>query len=328
MEYATLGGTGLRVSVAGLGCGGNSRLGQAAGGSEAESVALVRRALDLGVNFLDTAAAYGTEGIVGAALRGVPRDSVVVSTKAIVQRDGEVLPADEIIASLDRSLRQLGTDHVDVFHLHAVPPSAYDAVRERIVPVLLRERERGRLRHLGITETGPRDPKHLMLQRAVHDPVFEVVMLAFHMMNQNARATVFPHTRRNGIGTLLMFVVRSLFSIPGRLQATMKELAEAGRVPRRLAETDDPLGFLVHEGGAASVIDAAYRYARHEPGADVILFGTGDVAHLERNVASILAPPLPEADVAQLNGLFGALEGVGLDRPIPPAPRRPGAAPP
>jgi aryl-alcohol dehydrogenase-like predicted oxidoreductase len=323
MEYTTLGGTGLRVSVAGLGCGGNSRLGLASGASEAEAVALVRRAIDLGVNLFDTAAAYGTEPVVGAALRGVPRDSVVISTKANVHRDGEVLPPEEVLASLDRSLRQLGTDHVDVFHLHGVPPALYDAVRERIVPPLLRERERGRLRHLGITETGPNDPRHLMLQRAVHDPVWEVVMLAFHMMNQNARATVFPHTRRNGIGTLLMFVVRSLFSIRGRLQATMAELAEAGRVPRALAETDDPLGFLIHEGGAASVIDAAYRYARHEPGADVILFGTGDAAHLERNVASILAPPLPEADVARLNELFGALEGVGLDLPIH-RPRRQG----
>jgi aryl-alcohol dehydrogenase-like predicted oxidoreductase len=88
-------------------------------------------------------------------------------------------------------------------------------------------------------------------------------------------------------------------------------------VPSRLAESDDPLGFLVHEGGASSVIDAAYRYARHEPGADVVLFGTGDPDHLESNVRSILAPPLPAADVERLNELFGALEGIGLDLPQP-----------
>jgi hypothetical protein len=105
-----------------------------------------------------------------------------------------------------------------------------------------------------------------MLEQAVQDPVWEVMMLAFHMLNQNARAKVFPHTRRNGIGTLLMFVVRSLFSRPGRLQATLRQLADDGRVPAWLARSDDPLGFLVHEGGAASVIDAAYRYARHEAG--------------------------------------------------------------
>jgi hypothetical protein len=112
-----------------------------------------------------------------------------------------------------------------------------------------------------------------------------------------------------------MFVVRGIFSIPGRLGETMKTLAADGNVPDWLAESDDPLDFLIHEGGAESVIDAAYRYARHEPGTDVILFGTGVEAHLRTNLASILKPPLPAADVAKLNELFGHLEGVGLDLP-------------
>ncbi len=82
MHYTTLGNTGLRVSVAGLGCGGNSRIGLGSGLGEAQSVALVREALDLGVNFLDTANAYETEGVVGKAIKGRPRDSVVISTKS------------------------------------------------------------------------------------------------------------------------------------------------------------------------------------------------------------------------------------------------------
>jgi L-galactose dehydrogenase len=73
MEYVTLGRTGLRVSVAGLGCGGFSRLGLGTGKSEEEAVALVRHALDLGVNLLDTAAVYGTEGVVGQAIKSVPQ---------------------------------------------------------------------------------------------------------------------------------------------------------------------------------------------------------------------------------------------------------------
>ena len=81
MDFTTLGRTGLRVSVAGLGSGGPSRIGQAAGLSIDQGVALIRRALDLGVNFLDTAYSYGTEGVVGAALKEVPRDAVIVSTK-------------------------------------------------------------------------------------------------------------------------------------------------------------------------------------------------------------------------------------------------------
>jgi aryl-alcohol dehydrogenase-like predicted oxidoreductase len=69
MEYKPLGKTGLTVSVAGLGCGGNSRLGQGRGASAEDSVAIVRTAIDLGVTFIDTAGAYGTEEIVGAAAR-------------------------------------------------------------------------------------------------------------------------------------------------------------------------------------------------------------------------------------------------------------------
>jgi len=219
------------------------------------------------------------------------------------------------VASLDRSLRLLGADCVDVFHLHVVPPALYEAVRDQIAPAVLRERERGKFRHPGITEVPPKDPQHLTLQQAVADPMWDVVMVAFHMMNQNARDTIFPHTSTSGIGTLAMFAVRSLFSRPGRLPATMAQLAGEGRVPAWLAESDDPLGFLIHEGGARSVIDAAYRYVRHDPGVDVVLFGSGDPAHIDSNIQSILSPPLPEGDVARLHALFGALEGVGLDRP-------------
>jgi aryl-alcohol dehydrogenase-like predicted oxidoreductase len=88
-------------------------------------------------------------------------------------------------------------------------------------------------------------------------------------------------------------------------------------VPAWLAETDDPLGFLIHPDGASSLTDAAYRYVRHEPGVDVVLFGTGDVGHLRTNIASILKPPLPDADRTKLRELFSHLRGVGLE--VPPA---------
>ena len=143
------------------------------------------------------------------------------------------------------------------------------------------------------------------------------MMLGFNMMHQVARAAVLPHTMERGIGTLMMFVVRNVFSVAGRLQTTMKDLAADGKVPDWLAHSDDPLGFLVHEGGADSVIEAAYRYVRHEPGADVVLFGTGRTEHLDANIASILKPPLPAADRAKLAELFGHLRGVGLDLPGP-----------
>ncbi|HEX2885287.1 aldo/keto reductase, partial [Vineibacter terrae] len=125
MDYTTLGRTGLRVSVAGLGCGGNSRIGQGTGLSADESVALVREALDLGVNFIDTAEAYGTEDIVGRAVAAVPREQVVISTKCLIRAGSGLRSATEVVQALEASLRRLGLDHVDVFHLHAVAPDAY-----------------------------------------------------------------------------------------------------------------------------------------------------------------------------------------------------------
>jgi aryl-alcohol dehydrogenase-like predicted oxidoreductase len=311
MEYTTLGRTGLTVSVAGLGCGGNSKIGQGAGQSAAQSVALIRQAMDLGVTFFDTARGYGTEKVLGEAIKSGPRDAVVVSSK---HHAGGVSAA-EIATEIDASLRDLQTDYIDIFHLHGVHPETYDHALDELAPALLRAREQGKIRFLGITETSPHDHGQTMLQRAVGADCWDVMMLGFNMMHQVARTRVLPHTMERKIGTLIMFAVRNLFSVPGKLEQTMKDLAAHEDVPAWLADTADPLGFLVHDGGAASVIEAAYRYARHEPGADVVLFGTGNPAHLEANIASILKPALPAEDSARLAELFGELQGVGLDLP-------------
>ena len=315
MDYTTLGRTGLRVSVAGLGCGGFSQLGLGTGKSEADAIGIIRAALDLGVNLFDTAASYSTEPVLGKALRGVKRDDVVICTKAPFGVSNPNSTPESAVASLDRSLKQLGTDYIDVYQLHGIAPRAYDHAVAALAPALLREKEKGKFRHLGISETAPGDPEHQMAQRACKDGVWDVLMLAFHMMHQNARDAVFPLTRQFGVGTLMMFAVRNIFSRPERLLATLRELAADGDIPQELAESPDPLRFLAHAGGASSLIDAAYRFVRHEPGADVVLFGTGDMAHLKSNIASILKPPLPDADRARLRELFGRLVGVGLDAP-------------
>lgn len=318
MEYITLGKTGLRVSAAGLGAGGFSRLGLGTGKTTAESVSLVRLALDLGVNFIDTAAVYGTEAIIGEAIRPVPRDQVVLATKALIGNPGTRSDPSRIVASLDNSLRQLRTDYVDIFQLHAVPPEAYVHARNVIVPALLQEKAKGKIRFLGVTETPPADPEHRMLLRhAIQDDdgIWDVVMIGFHMMHQNARMEVFPQAMAKQIGTLIMFAVRNIFSRPERLRTQLQTLAAEGQVPQWLADNPDPLGFLIHEGGATSVTDAAYRFVRHEPGVDVVLFGTGDREHLRINIASILAPPLPADDLRRITELFAHLVGIGLDRP-------------
>ena len=312
MQFATLGRTGLKVSVAGLGTGGFSRLGLKSGKTEDESARLIHEAVGLGINFIDTAASYGTEGIVGKALKTIPRDKVVIATKAQFHRGNDWTLPEKFVAGLDNSLRLMGTDHVDVFNLHGVEIDEYDYAIERLVPALVKEKEKGKIRHIGLTENPINDFTNETLKRALKDPVWEVFMVGFHMMHQGARQNVFPVTRAKGIGTLLMFAVRSMFADPPRIAREMKKLAGEGKVEKWLGESDDPLGFLIREGGASNVIDAAYRYARHEPGVDVVLFGTGDAAHLRRNIESLLRPPLPEADRQKLAKLFGHLTGIGL----------------
>ena len=315
MQYTTLGRTGLKVSVAGLGCGGFSRLGLGTGKSEADAITIIRSALDHGVNLFDSAAAYGTEPLLGKALKSVPRDKVVICTKAPFGISNAQSDPQRALDALDRSLRELGTDYIDVYQLHGVAPHAYDHMRDAIAPALLREKEKGKFRHLGITETAPGDPEHQMVQRAAREGMWDVAMVAFHMMHQNARRRVFPLSIEHRVGTLMMFAVRNIFSRPERLCETMRQLTGTGELTKEMAEDADPLGFLVHAQGASSVVDAAYRFVRHEPGVDVVLFGTGEVEHLRSNIESILKPPLPEADREKLASLFGHLVGVGLDAP-------------
>jgi len=314
MHYTILGRTGLRVSVAGLGSGGFSRLGLRAGKTEDEVVRLIHEAIGLGVNFIDTAPSYGTEGVIGKALKSIPRSEVVIATKAQIHKNDEWATPARVVESLDKSLQALGTDHVDVLNLHGVELHEYDHALNVIAPALAEQKQKGKIRHIGITETPIEDHTNAMLTRALRDPVWEVFMVGFHMMHQGARRNVFPFTRQQGIGTLLMFAVRSIFADPPRVARELRALAAQGLVEKWLGETEDPLEFLIHEGGASNMTEAAYRYARHEPGVDVVLFGTGNIGHLRSNVAALEKPPLPEGDREKLAALFGHLTvGIGMD---------------
>src|SRR4051812_42217994 len=121
MKYRPLGRTGLRVSLAGLGTGGPSRIGARTHGDEAQSIKVVRHALDLGINLFDTAPTYdASEALLGRALAGVPRDTYLLATKARPANKGVVVDPEEVIQSCERSLQRLQTDRIDLLQLHAV----------------------------------------------------------------------------------------------------------------------------------------------------------------------------------------------------------------
>ena len=309
MDYTTLGKTGLKVSVAGLGCGGPSRLGMRGdAGAEDHAVRLIKQALDLGVNFLDTAQNYGTEGVVGKAIAGMARDRVVISTKKTLPTADDPDPETAIVEGLEKSLKLLGTDYIDVYHLHGVEPKDYEFAQNRLMAPMRRLKEQGKIRFIGATEGFVVDMAHTMLADSLKKNLWDVVMVGFNLLNPSARQTIFPLTLKSGVGVLDMFAVRRALSQPQRLQEMCAELVAKGALAKDSVDVNDPLGFLLKETDAATLPEAAYRFCRHERGVDVVLTGTGNAEHLNENISAILKPPLPKAALDKLDTLFGALD--------------------
>ena len=309
MEYTTLGRTGLKVSVAGLGCGGPSRLGMRNDPqSTNHAIALVKQAIDLGVNFLDTAQNYGTEGVIGKAIAGTPRDRLVISTKKTLPGEDHPNPEAEVINGLEQSLKLIGTDYIDVYHLHGVEPKDDEFAKNRLMPAMRRLKEQGKIRFIGVTEGFVVDSKHKVLQDGLKEDLWDVVMVGFSLLNPSARNAVFPLTRTNGTGVLNMFAVRRALSQPERLREMCAELVANGKIGRDALDANDPLGFLLKDTDVTTIPEAAYRFCRHEPGVDVVLFGTGKPDHLKENIAAILKPPLPQPALAKLEKIFGGLD--------------------
>ena len=307
MDYITLGRTGLKVSVMGLGCGGPSRVGQATGNSEEESIQIVKHALKSGINFIDTAEVYRTEQIVGKGIKDFNREDLIISTKKSTW--GTLTPKD-VLKSFERSLKNLGTEYIDIYHLHGVILQDYEYLYSEIVPTLLELKDHGKLRFIGITERFNPDPNHVMLSRALQDDVWDVMMVGFNILNQSARNSVFTKAIEKNIGILIMFAVRLALSRPKRLKECLNELIENNQINPSDIDMKDPLKFLVHEDGAESLVDAAYRFCRYETGTHVILSGTGNVKHLEENLKSILRPPLPEEDLKNLKNIFKNVDSI------------------
>ena len=161
-----------------------------------------------------------------------------------------------------------------------------------------------------MTEHWNDDLRHTMLQRALADGLFDVIMVGFNLLNQGARAAVLREAIEKDIGVLIMFAVRRALSQPDKLKAALQTLIETGEVNADDIDLEQPLGFLLEDGAAVSIPDAAYRFCLAEAGAHVILSGTGNPAHLEANLRSFAAPPLPAEHVARLKQIFGRVWSV------------------
>ncbi len=310
MQYRTLGRTGLEISLVSLGTGGPSGFGQSTGKSADDQYALVHGAIDLGVNFFDTAAGYReSEVLLGQALADIPRDKYILATKASISGrgyDGEMHDEDEIISQCERSLERLQTNVIDVYQLHGVLPDRYDEVVQQIYPALLKLQEQGKIRFIGVTELFFSDTSHEMLKRAVPSGLWDSVMLKYGILNMAAGRDVLPLCVEHDVGVLNMAPVRVKLTRPAELRALLDEWTSRGLLAKDSLPGDDPLGWLI-DGETSSAIAAGYKFAAEPAAITTVLTGTSNLEHLKENSRAILGSRLPAAHVARLKELFGEI---------------------
>ena len=199
MEQRKLGNDGLEVAAEGLGCMGMSEFyGE---GDEAESIATIHRALDLGVTLIDTADIYGpftNEQLVGRAI-AQRRDEVVLATKFGIVRDPENPTArgvngrpDYVHRSCDASLRRLSTDYIDLYYQHRVDP---EVPIEETVGAMAELVDAGKVRYLGLSEAGP---ETIRRAQAVH-PI-AALQTEYSLWSRDLEEEILPTIRELGIG--------------------------------------------------------------------------------------------------------------------------------
>lgn len=323
----TLGREGLTVSAIGLGCMGMSDFyGDA---DEATNLAVLNHALDIGVNFLDTADMYGVgrnEMLLGKVLK-TRRDEIVLATKFgnVRAPDGAFLGVNgrpEYVAqACDASLTRLGVDHIDLYYQHRVDPRV---PIEDTVGAMARLVEAGKVRYLGLSEAAPET-----IRRAVRVHPITALQTEYSLWTRDIEAEVLPTCRELGIGFVaysplgrgfLTGAIRNVdqladndwrrnnprfqgenFDQNQRLVDAVVELARArGNTPAQLA-----LAWLLHQGKDIVPIPGTRRISRldENAAASTIRLSYGDIERIDSvlhaNVVSGMR--YPEAGMASLN---------------------------
>jgi aryl-alcohol dehydrogenase-like predicted oxidoreductase len=325
MQYRTLGSNGPRVSAIGLGCMGMSAF--YGGRDDDESVRTLNRALDLGVNFLDTAAMYGAganEELVGGVLKS-RRDEAVLATKfgvRLVGPNGTSATAiidsspEYVVQSCDESLARLGVDVIDIFYLHRRNPNVPIADTVGAMAGLI---EAGKVRYLGLSEV---NADTLRAAHAVH-PI-TALQTEYSLWERAVEPVILPTARQLGIGMVAYSPVGRGFLSGAITSVDDLEEGDYRRTDPRftgenfaanLALVDEVRELAGQIGVTAVQLALAWLLSR---GDDVVpIPGTKRVSYLEENSAAAELVLTPE-QVASLEAALPANQVAG-DRYTPAA---------
>lgn len=329
MQLRVFGRTGMQLSVLGFGCGAVG--GLMVRGDPADQERTIARALAAGVNYFDTAVLYGdgaSETNLGRVLQKLKPAGAVVGTKVRVppSRSGRI--ADAVTASLEASLARLRLDRVDIFHLHnpiteAGGGSALSVrqVLDEVVPAFDRLRQQGKIRFLGISAVGDTAALH----RVIEAGVFDSAQVVYNMLNPSAAGPLpanypaqdyeglFDSTAAAGVGVVGIRVLAG-----GALSGSATRHPVAGAAPEPIgsatryeADVDRAhrLMPVVEEGFAASLTEAAVRFALSHPAMGTILVGMATPQQFEDALAAVEKGPLPQAALDRLSALRQAFTG-------------------
>jgi aryl-alcohol dehydrogenase-like predicted oxidoreductase len=283
MKYRTLGNTGFRVSEIGFGAwaigGAMDVFGMPVGWSnvnDAESVAAIERALELGINFFDTADVYGmghSEELLGKTLKG---KDCIIATKVGNHVDDTGARKDFsekwIRESIVGSLRRLNRDAIDLYQLHNPDPNVYK--KGEVFNVMNRLKEEGKIRSIGVSISNPKEGLDLIRN---HKP--DCLQVLFNILNQEPAKELIPEAEKNGVGIIVRVPLASglltgkfresdhFFSDDNRSNyltpQRMKEaLSKVERLKQLTSEIEMPLGvislaFLLNFEGVSCLIPGA-----------------------------------------------------------------------
>lgn len=281
MRYRRFGRVGWRVSELSLGTveiGEEYGLylpGESIRPTGAEAIRILRRAVDRGINLIDTAPSYGvSEEIIGKALEGC-RETVYIATKVGAAARG-------IITSLESSLGRLRRDCIDLVQIHN--PTADDLSRGEALEVLDGARRRGKLRAVGASVYGVEAAREAMAL-----PGIDAIQVAYNLLDQRMAREVIPAAARRGVAV----VVRSAL-LKGVLSERYRELPASLGALREKADAARAWAAGIDE----TLPSAALRFCFSAKGVASVLLGVRKIAELEAGIDAALAPPLAAAEQA------------------------------